>query len=104
MAVAELLLEIESVVVVVALTVFEITVPSVTEMLTRTCKGNDTLAFTPIEVADEQKNDPPAPTAGVIQVHPGAGVKERKLTSAGRLSVNAGFAAPAGPLFVKTIV
>jgi hypothetical protein len=104
LGVAELLLEIESVVVVLAFTVFEMIVPSVTVVLTRTCTEIETLAFALIEVADEQEIDPLPPTAGVIQVHPGADVNERKVTSAGKLSVNAGFAATAGPLFVKTIV
>ena len=94
----------ESVVVVLAVTVFDITVPSVTEVFTRTCTGKVTVPFTEIGLGDEQLIWPVPPTAGVIHVHPAGGVRDLKLTSAGRLSTKLGLAAAAGPLFVNTIV
>ena len=95
---------IESVVVVLAFTVFDITVPSVTVVLTRTCTGKVAVPFTEIALPDEQLICPVPPTAGVTQVHPAGGVRDLKLTSAGRLSTKLGLAAAAGPLFVNTIV
>jgi hypothetical protein len=102
-AVALLFVEIESVVAELAVAVFEIVVPSVTEVLTRTTIEN--VAEDPAASVElEQVTVPLAPGVGAPQAQ-GAGITmDLKVVCAGNGSVNCGLLALAGPLLVKTIV
>jgi len=72
-----LLAAIESVVAELAVAVFEITVPSVTEVLTLTTTVK--LVVEPVDsVAAEQEIVPVPPTAGVMQVQLAGTVIDRK--------------------------
>ena len=101
MAVDELFGVNESAVVVATLTVLEITVPSVTDVLTRMTTENEADALIPNEGA-EQLIEPVPPTAGVMHVQPAGTLIDLKVTP-GRLSASDTFAAAAGPLSVSTI-
>ena len=73
-AVAELLAAMESVVAELALAVFEITVPSVTEVLTLTTTVK--VAVEPVvSVVAEQEIMPVPPVAGVVQLQPAGGAE-----------------------------
>jgi hypothetical protein len=96
--------EIESVVAELAVAVFEIVVPSVTEVLTRTTIENVAEELG-VRVALEHVTVPLVPGDGAPQNHPPPGITmDLKLICEGNGSENCTLLALAGPLLVKTIV
>jgi hypothetical protein len=77
--------------------VLDRTVPPATAALTPTVSVKTAL---PAErVATEQETVPPAPTAGVVQIHPAADASETKVVPAGSVSESETDAASLGPAF-----
>ena len=77
-------------------------VPAATDELTLTTRVKAELV-----VAKEgllQLIAPPAPTAGVVQLHPAAALSEAKVVPAGKVSIHVAEPAASGPALVIVIV
>src|SRR2546423_15302158 len=97
--VAELLPELESAVLELTNAVFEMIVPSVTEVLTRTTRVKT--AEPTAKLAFVQLIAPVPPTAGCVgQVHPAGAVIDLKVVFVGTVSERTALAAVSGPLLV----
>ena len=83
--------------------VFEINVPSVTDVPTRTTRVK--IADPTEKLEFEQLIAPVPPIDGCVgQVHPAAGVIDLKVVFVGVVSDSVAFGAASGPLFVTVIV